>query len=142
MKYINYTGCLQHNGAIDHIVAVKRMKKQFTSGEEQHDSCTEPLSWKQRLEICIGTARGLHYLHLGTKCTIFHRDIQANNILLDNNMVPKLGDFGLSLRGARFMSKPKPIQLDILKGGFLLYLLTAKTFFNGLIVLLVHAILV
>lgn len=129
VKYINYKGCLQHNGAIDHIVAVKRMKKQFTSGEEQHDSCTEPLSWKQRLEICIGTARGLHYLHLGTKCTIFHRDIQASNILLDNNMVPKLGDFGLSLRGGTFYVEAKTNSTRHTKRWIFTLLADCKDFF-------------
>ncbi|KAL8532318.1 hypothetical protein ACS0TY_008786 [Phlomoides rotata] len=53
------------------------------------------LTWKQRLDIIFGTARGIAYLHEHYHVTIIHRDIKPSNILLDSQFLPKIADFGL-----------------------------------------------
>ncbi|KAJ9690779.1 hypothetical protein PVL29_013106 [Vitis rotundifolia] len=54
------------------------------------------LDWSTRQMICVGIARGLAFLHEGSTLKIVHRDIKANNILLDKNLNPKISDFGLA----------------------------------------------
>lgn len=54
------------------------------------------LTWSTRSDICMGTAKGLSYLHEEHEPNIVHRDIKASNVLLDRNYSPKIGDFGLA----------------------------------------------
>ncbi|KAL1549833.1 non-specific serine/threonine protein kinase [Salvia divinorum] len=55
-----------------------------------------PLTWEIRMNIIIGTAKGLAYLHEGLEPKVVHRDIKSSNILLDHQWHPKLSDFGLA----------------------------------------------
>ncbi|KAL5553894.1 hypothetical protein UlMin_041295 [Ulmus minor] len=56
------------------------------------------LNWRRRINIAIGAARGIAYIHSHGK-SIIHRDIKASNFLLDSNFNPKLSDFGLAKHG-------------------------------------------
>lgn len=55
-----------------------------------------PLTWEIRMNIILGTAKGLTYLHEGLEPKVVHRDIKSSNILLDRQWLPKVSDFGLA----------------------------------------------
>uniref|UniRef100_A0A0A9BV11 Protein kinase domain-containing protein n=1 Tax=Arundo donax TaxID=35708 RepID=A0A0A9BV11_ARUDO len=59
-------------------------------------SSEKSFSWDKLNEIALGIARGINYLHQGCDMQILHFDIKPHNILLDNNFVPKVADFGLA----------------------------------------------
>ncbi|KAI4978904.1 hypothetical protein ZWY2020_015657 [Hordeum vulgare] len=54
------------------------------------------LDWYTRFKIIKGVCMGVNYLHNGSESSIYHLDLKPANILLDMNMDPKIGDFGLS----------------------------------------------
>ncbi|KAI3498276.1 hypothetical protein L1887_34048 [Cichorium endivia] len=55
-----------------------------------------PLTWPIRMNIILGTAKGLAYLHEGLEPKVVHRDIKSSNILLDRQWNSKVSDFGLA----------------------------------------------
>ncbi|XP_014515036.1 probable serine/threonine-protein kinase PBL19 [Vigna radiata var. radiata] len=59
----------------------------------------DPLPWKTRLEIALGAAQGLTYLHEQLEIQVIYRDFKSSNILLDGDFKPKLSDFGLAREG-------------------------------------------
>ncbi|KAE9600795.1 hypothetical protein Lal_00011275 [Lupinus albus] len=63
------------------------------------DKAYDPLPWKTRLEIALGAAQGLAYLHEELEVQVIYRDFKSSNVLLDANLKPKLSDFGLAREG-------------------------------------------
>ncbi|XP_062220406.1 G-type lectin S-receptor-like serine/threonine-protein kinase At5g35370 [Phragmites australis] len=54
------------------------------------------LEWKERIDVAIGAARGLAYLHFGCDQRIIHCDVKPENILLADGGQVKIADFGLA----------------------------------------------
>ncbi|XP_042201460.1 interleukin-1 receptor-associated kinase 1 isoform X2 [Callorhinchus milii] len=56
---------------------------------------TPALPWLRRLDIALGAARAIQFLH-SSNPSLIHGDVKSSNILLDENLSAKLGDFGLA----------------------------------------------
>ncbi|KAH7302342.1 hypothetical protein KP509_23G068300 [Ceratopteris richardii] len=54
------------------------------------------LNWYRRLEVALAVAKGLDYLHSFADPPVIHRDVKPSNILLDDHMIAKVSDFGIS----------------------------------------------
>ncbi|GJS08279.1 receptor-like protein kinase FERONIA [Tanacetum coccineum] len=74
-----------------------------------------PLSWLQRLNICIHAGHGLHYLQTGIEVGVIHRDIKSSNVLLDESWTAKIADLGLAMIVPRNQTY---IESDAIKGTF------------------------
>lgn len=109
---------VQFLGIVDHPNLVKLLGYCSTDGErgiqrllvyefmpnkslEDHlfSRALTPLPWNTRLQIILGAAQGLAYLHEGLEVQVIYRDFKASNVLLDKDFKPKLSDFGLAREG-------------------------------------------
>ncbi|KAF7140613.1 hypothetical protein RHSIM_Rhsim06G0123400 [Rhododendron simsii] len=61
---------------------------------KRHQELT--LGWESRRKIIVDIAKGLAYLHKECRQKIYHLDVKPQNILLDENFVAKVSDFGLA----------------------------------------------
>ncbi|CAK9205171.1 unnamed protein product [Sphagnum troendelagicum] len=75
-------------------------------------SNTIELTWDLRYNILIGVSSALTYLHEEWEQCVVHRDVKASNVMLDEELTPRLGDFGL----ARLIARTKSAQTTIVAG--------------------------
>ncbi|CAN1259333.1 Putative serine/threonine-protein kinase-like protein CCR3 [Linum perenne] len=86
-------------------------------------------SWKMRIKVALDAARGIDYLHNYAVPPIIHRDIKSSNILLDENWVARVSDFGTKAAGTVGYIDPEYYSLNVL---------TAKSDVYGLGVVLME----
>ncbi|CAI9269368.1 unnamed protein product [Lactuca saligna] len=94
ISFIGY--CIHHNNLF--------LVNEYAINGSLYDHLRDPikrgsLTWEKRLEICIGAARGIKYLHsgLGEQTRVIHRDVKSARILLADKMEAKISGFGLSV---------------------------------------------
>ncbi|GMJ00442.1 PBS1-like 19 [Hibiscus trionum] len=96
VKLLGYCS-VDREGGIHRLLVYEFMPNQ--SLEDHLFKRTPTLPWKTRLEIMLGAAQGLAYLHEGLEVKVIYRDFKSSNVLLDESFKPKLSDFGLAREG-------------------------------------------
>ncbi|XP_057451256.1 G-type lectin S-receptor-like serine/threonine-protein kinase At4g27290 [Lotus japonicus] len=89
---VNLLGCCIHGN--ERMLIYEYMDNGSLHSFIFDDTKSKLLKWHQRFHIICGIARGLLYLHQDSRLRIIHRDLKASNVLLDQDLNPKISDFG------------------------------------------------
>ncbi|KAF2307857.1 hypothetical protein GH714_032676 [Hevea brasiliensis] len=63
----------------------------------EDDELSKRLTWRRRLNICLGVARAICYLHTGCREFVSHGTLKCENVVLDKNYEAKVSEFGLGI---------------------------------------------
>lgn len=66
------------------------------------------LPWVQRISAAIGVAKGIQFLHGGIMPGLFANNLKITNILLDQNLVAKIGSYNIPILAETAKSEVKP----------------------------------
>ncbi|KAJ4956506.1 hypothetical protein NE237_013289 [Protea cynaroides] len=104
---VNLLGRLRHRNIVKllgyihndtNVMMLYEFMNNGSLGEALHDKQGGKLlvDWVSRYNVAVGVAHGLAYLHHDCHPPVIHRDVKSNNILLDENLEPRIADFGLA----------------------------------------------
>ncbi|GLT50194.1 hypothetical protein SLA2020_236990 [Shorea laevis] len=91
---VTLLGYCVENG--QHLIVYEYVRN-FSLDDALHNEAFKPLPWGQRLYIALGVARALDYLHSQFSPPVAHCNIKAANILLDEELMPRICDSGLAI---------------------------------------------
>lgn len=93
-RVAEYNGKLVFAGYDERVLCLEYLQGGSLEKHLSDEPCR--LDWSISYGIIKGICDGLKHLHTGSKNPIYHLDLKPANILLDEDMIPKIGDFGLS----------------------------------------------
>ncbi|KAM1208469.1 hypothetical protein ACFX13_014490 [Malus domestica] len=85
--------CIEHG---QHLVVYEYVKN-LSLDDALHSDAYKPLSWGLRLQIALGVAQALDYLHSTFSPPVAHSNLKSANILLDEELAPQICDCGLAI---------------------------------------------
>ncbi|KAK3026793.1 hypothetical protein RJ639_040271 [Escallonia herrerae] len=85
--------CIEHG---QHLLVYEYIRN-VSLYDALHSEGHKTLSWGHRLRIALGTARALSYLHTACMPSFAHSNLKAGNVLLDEDLTPRISDCGLAV---------------------------------------------
>ncbi|XP_022154227.1 protein STRUBBELIG-RECEPTOR FAMILY 2 [Momordica charantia] len=104
--------CVEHG---QHLLGYEYVRN-LSLGDALHCEAYMPLSWTVRFQIALGVARALDYLHTSFFPPFAHCNLKASNILLDEELMPRICDCGLSVLRPLVINRVKTKASEIVSG--------------------------